>query len=262
MMKNPEADSLSKTGANVAESPEGSAEAREELIKAERISTIFDDAKTLEGIADKLLGEGVISGFSIEPVRSGYIHRGEKVKEDQYSLNILLASDAPPEVRERVRRIITTTIGEKWEAPAIKEDSIEVNREFLGFIRRADVEHKRYVKERHTKLAFALTAALSISGVIGTLVKQYGDERERRAVATEHSQTLERLSGLERKISKQVFALEAQIEEGKPLTYSPNDMAATSSFDETQEILETVRQVEGEVLRLVRAEGKPQETAK
>lgn len=225
----------------------------EEMVSATKISTVFPDQKVLERIADRLLIQGIISGFHVDRVVSGYIYAGNKTTEDQYSLEILLDEKADGALKEKIRRAIAEEIGRKWDVPAIEEEAVRVNRQLLGFIKRAEVEHGKYVRERNTKLAVTLAALLAVSGMVGTLVKRYTDERERQAVATEQAESYKRLLKLEQNIERQRAELDAKISAGKPLTAVPTDMAATESYEETGEIIQTIREAQEEMRRLIEA---------
>lgn len=220
---------------------------KEKMVEATKISTVFSDQKILEQIADSLVSKGLISGFHIDRALSGYIYKGNKVKEPQWSLEILLDNQTDEKVKSEIRKAIEDAIGQKWEVPAIEEESVRVNEQLLGFIKRVGVEHRMYVRERKLKLTVALAALLSISATIGTFTKKYFDEREQKAVAAERADSYKRISALEKKVSDQIFALDAQIAAGRSLTVSSNDMSAATDYEETQKILKTVREVEFEM---------------
>ena len=220
------------------------------MVEATKISTVFPDQKVLEQIADNLLKKGLISGFHIDRVLSGYLYKGKKVEEGQYSLEILLDSQTDKKVRGEIRVAIENAIGEKWDVPAIEEETVRVNKELFGFIKRAEVEHKKYVTQRRLTLTVALSALLSLSAAIRTITKKYFDEREHKAVATEQAESYKRISALENKVSRQISELDAQLAAGKPLTVSPSDMAATTDYEETQRVLDTVREVQDEMRKL------------
>jgi len=217
------------------------------MVEATKISTVFSDQAVLEHIAEDLLSKGLISGFHIDRVLSGYIHKGKKVGEGQYSLEILLDNEVGGTAKQQIRQTIEAGVGEKWEVPVVEEEQVKVNRELLGFIKRAEVEHSKYVRERKLKLTIALTALLSLSATLGTFTKKYFDDREHKAVAAERAESYKKITALEQKVSDQIFALDAQIASGKPLTVSPNDMSASTDYEETQEVLRTVREVEHEM---------------
>jgi len=228
----------------------------EKMVEATKISTVFPDQKVLEQIADSLLLRGLISGFHIDRVLSGYVHRGSRVEENQYSLEILLDNQTDERVKGEIRRAIEDAIGKKWEVPAIEEERVRVNRELFGFIKRAEVEHRKYVRERRWKLTIALSALLSISATMGTFTKKYFDEREQRVVATERVKSYKRMTELENRISRQISELEARIAAGKPLTVAPSDMAAVTDYEETQRILDTIREARDEMRKLSETEEK------
>ncbi|MEK9147460.1 MAG: hypothetical protein AAB593_00915 [Patescibacteria group bacterium] len=220
---------------------------KEKMIKAIKISTVFYDQKILEQIADTLISKGLISGFHIDNVISGYIYKGKKNKENQYSLEILLDANVDSNTKNAIKDIIKNTIGNKWDVPPIiEEKGVEINKELLGFIKRAEIEHKKYKKEKNLKLAVALSAFLAISSTIGFFTKKYFDEKEHIAIATEQAKSYAKINELEKKISHQISELENKITSGK-LTIEPSDMAIGTSYKETAEILETIREVENEM---------------
>lgn len=53
-------------------------ENKETMVEAIKISTVFADQKILQKIADKLLSEGIISGFHIDRTLAGYVFAGKK----------------------------------------------------------------------------------------------------------------------------------------------------------------------------------------
>ena len=222
----------------------------EKMIECVKISTVFDNAKVLESIADNLMSQGLISGFSIESVKAGYVYGGKMVEEDQFKLEILLDSESDNEKKRKIISKINEVIRTRWGVPAIQEQNVVVNEKFLSFIKRAEVEHKRYRKERKLKLTIALATLMSVSGLFGTVTKKYIDNKKEEAVAAERTKTYNRLGNLQQKMQEKIIALESQIAKEEPLHEAPTDMAAFAGYEETREILDLVRDAEFESMKL------------
>ncbi len=224
------------------------------MVEAIKISTLFSDQKILGRIADRLLSEGIISGFHIDTVLAGYIFAGQKVEENQYSLEILIDASATPEIKEKIKTEIATTLGEKWEVPVIEEERINVNERLLSFIKRAEIEHRRYLTEKGKRLVFSLAALISLVTAVGVIGKKYINEHEEEVVAMEKKKEREknhtRIEALTQDIQAQIADINQQIEEGKPFTVLPNDMSGVNSYEETNKLLKTVRGVEFELRKL------------
>lgn len=239
------------------EKPESGSET-ERMVKCTKISTVFSNAGVLENIADKLMSEGIISGFSIEPVVAGYVYEGKKVEEGQFKLEILIGSESGQENKEKIISKIKEVIGAKWDVPAIQEQGVEVNEKFLSFIKRAEVEHKRYRKERKLKLTLAVAVLAAMSSIVGAMAKKYVDDREQKAVAEsvlrERQISYEKVRNLEQKIQDQINKMNIKISRGEPFTPSPTDMAAGDLYEETDTIRDLVREVEFEADKLANPE--------
>jgi len=230
---------------------EASPEREVEMVEAARIRTVFSDPKILEKIADRVHSQGLVSGFSIEPIEAGYFHHGKRVTERQYGLDFLIRPDESEERKRRIIEAIKGEIGEKWETPDITQESVQINRELLGFIQRAEVEHKRFLKERRRRLTLTLSLLISIAGIVGGITERYAERREAKAVAAERAKDYKRLGELEQKIQEQVGELERKLNAGEPLPTSPTDMAAQESHEDLSAILKTVRDVEHQARKIL-----------
>jgi hypothetical protein len=226
-------------------------ERREQMVTAIQISAVFSDAVALERAADNLLSRGIISGFSIEPARSGYLYEGKRTTEDQFVLSILVDSTIDEGKKRDIRRSIADSIGTQWDVPAIREESIQINEHFLTFIQRAGIEHKKFKRERRLRLSFMLAALLSISAALGTVSKKFVEDREHKAAAAEQVKNLKRIQALEEDVQEQIFVLEGQLQSGQSLHPEPTDMAASESFEETQKIIDTIRAAQEEIRLLM-----------
>ncbi|MGD0977293.1 MAG: hypothetical protein ABR875_03305 [Minisyncoccia bacterium] len=226
----------------------------EKMVEVVKISTIFNDPKVLEKIADELISAGIISGFSIEPVKAGYIYKGAKIEEEQYQLEILLEAGAGQEIKDKIHSKIEEIIGKKWDVPAVIEEDVRVNEKFLGFIKRAETEHKKFKKERNLKLTVGLAALLSISGMIGILTRKYVNEKREEVASSERARNYKELEDLQQKVQQKVQELDRKIYMKKPLHESPTDMAAFAGYDETWEIINLVRDAEFAAQKLAEPE--------
>lgn len=223
------------------------------VIEAARISVPFEDPKELQEIADELHSQGLISGFNLRPIGAGYFFQGKRVTEDQYVLEILIDPDLSESKKETIKTAIQEKIGSQWETPAVIEDKVSVNKELLGFIKQAETEHKRYRKEKKLRVAAMTAFLLSIMGITGIFLKKYQDEKITKAVKQEQKETLKKINKLQEAIQKQVAELDSQIEKGDELHTLPTDMAADVSYEETNKILETVRELESSLENLAKS---------
>ncbi len=230
-------------------------ESKERMVEATRISTVFNDAKVLEGIADKLMSRGLISGFSIEPIASGYVYEGDKVIEDQFSLNILLAEQDETKAEE-IRALVSSVIGEKWDVPRIEQETVSVNEKFLGFVRRAEIEHVRYRREHRNKLVLAVAFAAGMLGLVSESVKNYGEHKAKIAIAGEREATLKKLSDIQEKLADQIAAVEGKLSRGEELTETATDMGAGGQKQELYDMILTVREAEKELLKTIKSEAE------
>lgn len=228
----------------------------EKMVQATKIKTIFSDPKVLEAIADKLLSDGTISGFNIEQVVGGYIYDGAKTEEVQYALEILLASDTDQETKKKIKSSLIEKIGEKWDAPMIEESTVEINESLLNFIKRAEIEHKRFTRERRMRYSVSLTALLSIAGIIGTITDRYVGKQIDKAAIVERDKAYKKVIQLEKEVEEQIDDLNWKMSHGEAPNMLPNDMAADAAYIETEKILRTVRDLELEMRRLVEADEK------
>lgn len=182
----------------------------------------------------------------------------KKIEEDQYSLEIMIEASSSKEVGEKIKNEITESIGDKWKVPVIEEERVSINERFLSFIKRAEIEHRRYLTEKRKRLVLGLAALLSIISAFGVVGKKYIEEREQKIVATEkhkeREKAHERIEELEQDIQNQIKNIDAQIQEDKPFTILPNDMAIESSYEETDRLLRTVREAEFELRKLAESD--------
>ncbi|MFA6536075.1 MAG: hypothetical protein WCT25_01425 [Candidatus Paceibacterota bacterium] len=240
-------------------------ESAEKMIDAVKISAIFSEEATLETIAERLLSDGSISGFTIEPVKSGYLYKGEKVAEGQFSLNILTEGDLTK--GQHIRDEIERQIGDKWDVPAITEEQVRINEKFLTFIERAGVEHKKYVGEKKKKLAIALSGLLAIAAALGWIGKKYGDERASEAARvsaksekTEAEKKIYKLTedvrfkivDIERKINEVTELLPQDLKKRaqEEIFHSAKTDMAVAGFDETDEIVKKMQDLTLEMGKL------------
>ncbi len=216
-------------------------ESQEKMIPAIKISTVFSNEKLLEKIADKLLNTGLISGFSIDLINAGYIYHGRKIKENQFLLKILVNENIPSDKKDKIISIIQKNINQKWDVSAIEEESVLINEALLNFIKRADIEHRRFKKEKQLRLALSLTVLMTLSGIIGLVSKGYVDQRVAKTIAMERLKHYQELDDLNYKIQQKITALELQISKKIPFHYT----GAEWSYDykETSDIAETILQV-------------------
>src|SRR3989344_1646264 len=223
------------------------------VIEASRISVPFEDPKILEKIADELHSQGLISGFNLRPIEAGYFFHGKRVTENQYVLEILIDPDLADFKKEAIKKAVQEKIGSQWETPAVIEDKVSVNKELLGFIKQAETEHRRYRKERKLRVAAMTAFLLSVMGITGVFLKKYQEEKIEKAVKQEQKETLKKINTLQETIQKQIAELDSQIEKGELHTL-PTDMAADVSYEETNRILKTVRELESSLENLAQSE--------
>lgn len=243
------------SGANTHERTD---EQQERLVEALKISTVHTDNSVLERIADALHEKGLISGFSIVPIRAGYFHHGARVTEDQYMLNILTDPAATAEARSEIRGMIESHIKKDWETPAIEEEMVTINESLFEFIKRVDVEHTNFKRERSLRRVLAASLVASLMTITGGFVKWYSDQREAEGRIAAFSEHYDRLGKLDSELGMKIQRLEAKIQMEEPLTVKPSDMAAQDSYEETQGLLDAVRDVEREVKVLLDAQKKDQ----
>lgn len=216
-------------------------QAKDVLVRAKRLSVVFSDKRILQQIADELLQDGSISGYTIEPVRSGYVYTGKKVKEAQWQLNTLTGENKDT-VDSALMKLVQKHIGMKWDVPAIVADEVSVNPQLLTFINNARVEHDRFVKERRRGMAFLVSTLITVSATVGTLVDNYFDSRDHKIQTIAQKAEIDRLKVLHVILQRQIEVVDKKIIEGT-LTTTPNDMTANDSFRETQEVLAEIRAV-------------------
>jgi uncharacterized protein involved in tolerance to divalent cations len=246
MVYNPEGD--------LNQNPENRPE-KEETVEAIKISTVFPEQKILEQIADKLLTEGVISGFHIDKTLSGYIFGGKKIEEDQYSLEILIDASTSDEVRDRIKNTISTVIGKKWEVPAIEEERVNVNAKLLNFIKHSQVEHGKYINEKKKRFVFALAGLLGLSTTLATLSERYMEHREQDIATVERKRAHDKVEEMLQKVQDQTRDIDFKAMNRQPLTPSPGSEMGVA-YEETAKILDTIHEVEFEMRKLARGEQK------
>ncbi len=223
------------------------------MVEAVRIRTVFTDQKALEKIADKLHSEGFVSGFSVEPIEAGYFRHGGRVKEHQYALDLLIDPSGTKERRQTVIQVINSEIGKKWETPAITEEKVQINKDLLGFIKRAETEYGRYRKERRMRLSLTLALLMSISGLIGAVSKRYVERREEKAVAAEREKEFERLNRINQKIQLQISNIELKLQIGRQLE-KKSEIDGIDHYPEIDQIENTVEEGVGEIMKLMELE--------
>jgi hypothetical protein len=220
-----------------------------DMVEVSRISTVFEDEKVLIEIADELLKRGIISGYEITPVTSGYVYEGKEVKnEEQFRLEIL--SDDPSRTEE-IKKLIDAKIGANWDVPKITEERVSVNKDMLGFIKNVEKEHKRFLQQKKWTRAVALTALLSIGGTLSSFTKMYLDNFRERAVAAERTESYKRILDLEKAVQDKIIEIEEKEREGKELTKIPPVEFGVETYEETREILKITREAEFEMRRLL-----------
>ncbi|MBP9772053.1 MAG: hypothetical protein KBD16_04000 [Candidatus Pacebacteria bacterium] len=221
-----------------------------EMVPATRISTIFDNQKVLQILASAFLSEGLISGFIIEPVHSGYLHDGQQVEEQQYALRILVERNDDSK-QERIKERITTEIKRYWDVPIVSEEDVMVPKELFDFIDKSEVEHKRFVGERRKKRIFMAAALTAFLGLTGTVSKQYLEKQQQKTVTVEKEKEYKRLQDLRMQIQEATMRLEQKLAAGEELTESSNDMAAHGGFEETKEPLQLIREAEESIRKIL-----------
>jgi uncharacterized protein involved in tolerance to divalent cations len=234
-----------------------------EMVKALRVRTVFTDEKILEKIADKIHEEGLVSGFSIQPAESGYFKDGKRVVEKQFELDFLLDPELSEEKRKHVTQLIENEIGKKWEIPAITQEVVEINKDLLGFVKRAEVEYQRYKKEKRVRLSLTLAVLLSISGIIAEASKLYVERREEKAVAAERMKELDTLGRIDAKISRQIadinfklaFGKKGEGETIKSLERVPGEDFGMDSYKEINDLEKTVDEAWIELRKVIKSEG-------
>ena len=227
----------------------------EKMVSAKKISTVFPDSSLLEKIADKLRSEGIISGFSIEPIRAGYTYSGKKVTEDQFVLNILSENSVDDSIKQRIIDELRSAIGEKWDVPAIREEQVEINESLLTFIKRSNIEHKKYLRQKNRTLSLALATLIGISGLIYEVSAKYIDKKEQQATTAERQHSYDKLTALQESIQSQIINLENKINNNEKLHAVPNDMSADDGYEETENILQSVRDAQNE-MKVLKETGK------
>ncbi|MGC9598792.1 MAG: hypothetical protein ABSE18_00145 [Minisyncoccia bacterium] len=225
-----------------------------EMVEAVRIRTVFTDQKALEKIADELHSKGFVSGFSIEPIEAGYFHHGRRVKERQYALDLLIDPSETEERRQTIIQVINSEIGKRWETPDITEEKVQINKDLLGFIKRAETEHGRYKKERRMRLSLTLALLMSISGLIGAVSKRYVERREEKAVAAEREKEFERLNKIDQKIQLQISNIELKLQMGQQLEKKPGVEFGGDYYPEIHQIEKTVEEGVDEIMKLMELE--------
>lgn len=233
-----------------------------EMVEAIRVRTVFDDEKVLENIADKVHGQGLVSGFSIEPVEGGYFHEGKRVKEHQYALDFLLDPSISEAQKQKIIDRINEELKGKWETPAITEEKVQINKDLLGFVRRAEAEYGRYKRERRLRLSLTLTLLLAISGLIGAVTKRYVERREEKAVAAERLKEFKNLERIDDKIRNQIGDINLKLAIGdkgrgetiKSLEKVPGVEFGMDSYKEINDIEKTVDEALGEVRGVIKLE--------
>ncbi|OHB25773.1 MAG: hypothetical protein A2542_03805 [Parcubacteria group bacterium RIFOXYD2_FULL_52_8] len=220
------------------------------MIDAVKITAVFASDKVLEKIGDQLLSHGLVSGFHIDRIHGGYIYQGKKVAEAQYSLEIVLEDAVGDEVKAKIVQHISTEIKRFWDVPIIEEEQVKINENLLHFIKRAEVEHGKYVREKSLRRAVSIAALLGLAATLYTLEESYVERKEQQAANVEIDKAHEKIAALEKKIERHVWTLNHKIEIGEQFTPTPNDMAADQGYIESEEILTTVREVEFEMRKL------------
>lgn len=231
----------------------GSPERKEEMVEAVNISTVFTDAKLLEKIADDLMSRGIISGFSVEPIRAGYIYEGKKTEEDQFELSILAEENNSDKIEE-IKQAISEAVSPHWDVPKIEQRTVKVNSDLLTFVRRAGIEHKKYLSERNKKLSLALAAFLSVSGIIGTFIHRYTEEHAQEAVKKERVQELDELKKVEDELGRRIDTLNGMLNDNRPLTSLPNDMSVTTAYKETDDVEKVLKDAREKLEKIINSE--------
>ena len=232
------------------ETAQGNFEQKEKMVDAIKITAIFSDAKVLEKIADSLLSKGLISGFHIDNIHGGYLYEGKKVEQGQYALEILLEQSAGSAIKDQIREIISEEIKKQWDVPIIEEENVKINENMLSFIKRAEVEHKKYEFEKKLRLSVSLAALLSVSGLIAMFADKYVEKKEQDAVMKDRQKIYLKVQALQQDIQNQVIVIERKLNNEGKLTVAQNDMSAGDSYEETEKLQKFMRDVEFEIRKL------------
>lgn len=229
----------------------GRSEAAEQLIDVVRIETVFENREVLSAIAQRLMEEGLVTGYKIGTIEGGYYNRGRlRSRQHQYELRVLVPMSATQESL-KIQSIMKEEIGRYWDKPFVYVDASKATEEDLSYIADAKNEHALYVRERRVKWTVGCVAFGLITALLAVLGKNFLDSRAQDIRRTELERIARDLSDLEGQISDDMLSIESLLTQEKPLTPLPNDMAAINGFVETQAALRHAREQREKVQHLL-----------
>ncbi len=165
----------------------------ERQVPVKKIVTIFPDSQTLQRTAERVLHSSkIVSGYSVSPIQSAHIYKGEKNVGPSHSLSILVPADAAPEDIDMITDIIRKEIGKHWEAPLIEVTDTTVNESAENFIRQAPIEHDRYRRSKRINHIGSVVLGGVTMLLAGIGIELHGQKKGARE-AHEHIHKAERV---------------------------------------------------------------------
>ena len=112
-----------------------------------RLEVPFDDKDYLKRLGEEAVAFGLVTGYTIETVETGYRWNGE-VREGAMFILRTTIPDIGREKLRRISRFFYDGIGDKWEVPVIYIDStIATNKEFVEWMKKQGKQNPILLKE-------------------------------------------------------------------------------------------------------------------
>jgi hypothetical protein len=218
------------------------------LVEVFRWTVVFDDEKRLKAVGSELERRGMITGYRIEPMETGYTMHGEHIEGKQFLLRFIVSPSVTEEGENAIQEFITSRIS--WDVPLIEKDSISVNQEFARHLEGME-SNLRTVRRKQKRTRNALVTLLTGIGVLlgGVGVKHAKDSAAHEARKKERTAASQRLDALSESARHQVQRIDNILGEGGKLTQIPIGMGEGSAHQETLDLLSTIMKANGEARR-------------